>query len=1148
MLLMKPLFLKRLKPVRAVLLLVLGLAATSTNAADDSSIAIATSLRQLRESVAQQPRKLCTIQIEGVVRAASPADGTLFLQDDSEADLLELDWGGQPFQPGQRVALRATNCAVGWSGAGLRIGRMPVVNIDGSHPPVSDQGTTDLHAGRNPIKVDWFNDVQGAELDLEIKAPGKRRQKLPDSWLKRRAVDPATGESKYVNGLDYKCFEGMWRRLPDFSQLTPVKAGFTNNLNINVRTRDEHAGVEFTGMLSVPQDGFYTFYMRSDDGGQLFLPEPSPELSVTGSAELPPPARINIGEALSPEEDCRWSEVEGQLSFVGEAAGITDLELSSGDNRMRLSVVNARGEPPAYLLHSRVRAEGVCLGTYSGEGNILANAMILPDWKSIRVLDAAAPEFWPATLSVKELGQKNNTGTISVRGKIRKMDSEPQPFIEDGTGRLPVELLMSMPEMPDAPVQVMGQLERTGTNLLLRQAIYRQEGGMEAGVKGMEPVLTTAAQVQQLTRDQAEHGYPVKIRGVVTFVSPNFASLVIHDSTRAIFVTHYDGGWQNGVPCVGEYWEIEGTSNPADFSPVVELKKATRVGLARLPDPVRPTWDQLINGSLDAQYVELQGVVTLVNSNRLALLTRVGKLDVALMDFPSENLGNIENALVRIRGSFFAEWDRDTHRVKINSGIQIGGASVTVEEPPPADPFDAVKKSAAELLYFDPQASVFQRVRTSGQILHTRDNLYYMLDGTNGVRFAPKKDLAFEPGDLVEVVGYPQLGELSPVLREAVARKTGRAPLPAPQTLPANDLIQEDRDSTLVRVEGLLVGIRENPSEQVLEMQSGLRTFVARLELSNASVQLPEIGSRLELTGVYSGLGGNRAEGRAINSFELFLNSPADIRVLARPPWWTLRRLLVLIGLLAGVLTLATIWINLLRRQVEKRTRQLQREIQERERIERHHAIEKERTRIARDIHDELGCNLSEIRLLSEMTLSQNRAPTEIQFNANRISAKALETTRVLDEIVWAVDPKNDTLESLLNYLFTFASDYLSLAGIRFRIDAPTQIPHHVLTTQVRHQLYMTVKETLTNIVNHANATEVSMGLELDKGSASIIIEDNGRGFALSNDSKAEATVSGLNNMHKRFSEIGGDFVLDSAPDRGTRVKFRLPLNGATIQ
>jgi signal transduction histidine kinase len=370
--------------------------------------------------------------------------------------------------------------------------------------------------------------------------------------------------------------------------------------------------------------------------------------------------------------------------------------------------------------------------------------------------------------------------------------------------------------------------------------------------------------------------------------------------------------------------------------------------------------------------------------------------------------------------------------------------------------------------------------------------------------------------------------------------------LPEPRRLPADLLIQEDCDATLVRVQGLLVNVRADRSELVLELQSAFRTFLARLRARDAGSRLPEKGSRLELTGVYAGQGGRREAGQDIRAFELLLNSPADIRVLARPPWWTLKRLLALVGVLLGVLALALVWINLLRRQVEKRSQQLKREIHEREQAEQRHAIEKERTRIAQDIHDELGCSLAQIRLLSEMALTPGQPPAEMQAGAARISGKAFEAARVMDEIVWAVDPQNDTLESLLSYLFSFASDYLSLAGIRFRIDAPTPTPQRALTTQARHHLFMAIKEALNNIVKHAGATEVRLQFELADGAACFILEDNGRGFDGTSGARPAPGASGLANMRRRLEEVGGEFLVEKAPDRGTRVKMTLPLHEAT--
>jgi PAS domain S-box-containing protein len=342
----------------------------------------------------------------------------------------------------------------------------------------------------------------------------------------------------------------------------------------------------------------------------------------------------------------------------------------------------------------------------------------------------------------------------------------------------------------------------------------------------------------------------------------------------------------------------------------------------------------MINGSLDAQYVELQGVVTaVVEPFLLTLLTPAGKYNVGLYETPATDWSRFENALVRIKGCCYASWDAQTHLIKIGE-TRVFNPSINVDEPAPADLFAAPVKTAAELLLFDAKASALKRIKVLGQVVHERAGEYYLMNGTNGLRVFPKTPVALTLGDRVEVVGFPELGGASPVLREAIMRKTGAAALPRAEPLTANTLLSADHDATLVQVVSQLVGMRASQTEQVLELQTGARTYLARLDTRNGLAPQITLGSRLQLTGVYAGQGGDRAAGRSIDSFELLLNSPADVKVLKRPPWWTLGHTLVVVGALVGVLLLAFAWISGLRRQVNLKTRQLQDEIEERKQAE----------------------------------------------------------------------------------------------------------------------------------------------------------------------------------------------------------------------
>jgi signal transduction histidine kinase len=393
-------------------------------------------------------------------------------------------------------------------------------------------------------------------------------------------------------------------------------------------------------------------------------------------------------------------------------------------------------------------------------------------------------------------------------------------------------------------------------------------------------------------------------------------------------------------------------------------------------------------------------------------------------------------------------------------------------------------------------------------------------------------------GDLVEVVGFPELSAVSPVLREAVVRKTGHAPLPPVNVLPNDDLIDAKYDASWVRVRGTLVNVHAMPTEQLLEIQNGLRTFVARLVNAPNLPETPPVGSLLELDGVYSGQGGNVAVGQGITSFELLLNHPSDIKVLARPPWWTLERMLVIVGALACVLAVTVLWITQLHRKVEARTVELEIQIKERQRVEQQRVMEQERARVAQDLHDELGSSLTEISMLGARAGSANATDEKRKLYLEQMSGKSREMVMALDEIVWAMNPRHDSLSSLVSYFCLYADRFLGLAGIAWRLEDPSVPDDFAVDSRHRHQLFLAFKEGLTNVVRHAGATEVRLGIRLEAGEVRMSITDNGRG--LSSDLHTEE-MDGVANMRTRLERLGGRFEIASEPGSGTVLRFFVP-------
>ena len=227
-------------------------------------------------------------------------------------------------------------------------------------------------------------------------------------------------------------------------------------------------------------------------------------------------------------------------------------------------------------------------------------------------------------------------------------------------------------------------------------------------------------------------------------------------------------------------------------------------------------------------------------------------------------------------------------------------------------------------------------------------------------------------------------------------------------------------------------------------------------------------------------------------------------------------------------------------------TQKLQRELQA---LKQQEALEKERFRIARDLHDQLGANLTQVALLSEMAEADKGSPDEIEAHARQIYQTARETTRSLDEIVWAVNPANDTLDGLANYACKYAQEYLALAGLRYRADIPAQLPAVNIPPEVRHNIFLAFKEAVNNVVKHARASEARIRLQLrahgevsQPDSFILEIEDNGRGLG-GLDAGAAATRNGLRNMRKRMEDIHGEFSIGPGANGGTLVRLTIPIS-----
>jgi ligand-binding sensor domain-containing protein/signal transduction histidine kinase len=217
--------------------------------------------------------------------------------------------------------------------------------------------------------------------------------------------------------------------------------------------------------------------------------------------------------------------------------------------------------------------------------------------------------------------------------------------------------------------------------------------------------------------------------------------------------------------------------------------------------------------------------------------------------------------------------------------------------------------------------------------------------------------------------------------------------------------------------------------------------------------------------------------------------------------------------------------------------RKLQRRLKH---LEQERTLERERTRIAQDLHDEMGAKLCRISFLSEHARRGEISSGELREQITSISDASREVLHSLDEIVWAVNPHNDTLEHVASYIGQYAQDYFQMTGVRCELDIPAQLPPCPLSSQQRHHLFLATHEVFTNILKHSGATRARVGMVLRDDVFEIEISDNGKGFDVpgGGPGAGPSAGNGLSNMARRLTDIGGECRIESAPGKGTRVRF----------
>jgi signal transduction histidine kinase/ActR/RegA family two-component response regulator len=442
-------------------------------------------------------------------------------------------------------------------------------------------------------------------------------------------------------------------------------------------------------------------------------------------------------------------------------------------------------------------------------------------------------------------------------------------------------------------------------------------------------LLTRVARVHSLSPEEAARGFPVRLRAVVTYFDPALNDVFIQDETGGIFVV----GDRPFKLQQGELVEVNGISGPGEFAPVVLHARIRVLGPGKLPEARKVSFEDLASGRYDSAWVEVQGIVhsAYIQKNHLILYLGVGasRVGVLVANFPKVDLERLVSARVTLRGACGATFTKRGQLTGVIIHVQ-NLKSVIIGEAAGRGPSDLPLGRAASLLQFSPVSAVNARARLRGVVTFQIGASVFIRDGDQGLLVETHQTLALQPGDRVEVVGFPALGQYNPVLKDATLRLLGSGPAPDPVPVMAEQVLEGKGDGDLVDIEADLLSHTITQKKQLLGMKAGNHIFSAEIDRSpELGVKPLEEGSHVRVRGIcLIEVGGEFNEPI---SFRLLLRSDRDLMLLRRPSWWTLARTLWLLALLGGTVFGALAWVALLRRRVAAQTDQLRKNNREME-------------------------------------------------------------------------------------------------------------------------------------------------------------------------------------------------------------------------
>lgn len=661
--------------------------------------------------------------------------------------------------------------------------------------------------------------------------------------------------------------------------------------------------------------------------------------------------------------------------------------------------------------------------------------------------------------------------------------------------------------------------------------------------------LTNVALIRELSATEASRALPVHLTGVVVGQLLQAPAVFLADDTGEIYVVPSGGKWEmlNHFGR-GDMIQLDGVTDAGGFAPMLHARHATKLGNHRLPDAQPVTYDQVLTGALDGQWVEIRGVVRQVLDPwpksdiwRIVVSVGGGRLPVrfATASHPERIAADSE---VRVRAICFSQYNK--RRQFLNPVLEVPrGEPVVVEASPPEDPYTVPVRDVADLRTFSPAnlRAYTHRVHVRGTVISRQPGSFvWIRDGTMGLCIQTSQaDGELNPGDRIDVLGFLALAAYPPALEDAVFRKTGSGPAPAPVRL-SNFSQAFEYDNDLVALDADLIRVQSTSDGTILRLQLDKEIFDAVINkpAGDPVANVWQPGSRVRVTGICSSTYNDPRPFAGIwrpKSFQILLRSPADVAVLVRPPWWTPQHTTyVFAGVSVILLLVAALGITFSRRHLNEQARR--RAMAEAEFA----AILIERNRMAREIHDALAQGLAatsvQLRLAKKHSGSDPAKLNHYLETAQQFVRGSLEEAR---NSIW--NARSQVLESgdLADALRGILKQMADGTDVKTQFDVTGRVRR--FAPVIENNLLRVGQEAITNATKHARAKMIQVSLEFGEKHFRLSVRDDGRGFHPAQPPSSGGGF-GLVGMRERARELNGELDIHTINGSGTEVSLTVPL------